>query len=62
MLVSEASDEYLAAICNRMKKEDSKLFQVFLDRHPEIRVRYEAYSLTQIAKSDTMRMLTANAE
>lgn len=62
MLVSEASDAYLAAICNRMKKEDAALFEVFLDRHPDIRVRYESYSLTEMAKSDTMSVFMATAE
>lgn len=43
MLVSEISDKELCKICDRMKEEDPKLFLIFLERHPDIKVRYEKY-------------------
>ena len=43
MKLSEVSDLYLAAICLQMKQEDSKLFQLFLERQPYIRERYENF-------------------
>ena len=43
MKLSEVSDLYLAAICLQMKQEDSKLFQLFLERQPYIKERYENF-------------------
>lgn len=43
MKLSEVSDLYLAAICLQMKREDSKLFEIFLEKQPYIRERYENF-------------------